>query len=284
MENRHLKATDGRIELGIVGLRALAMPDPPEGLAARMVDADAPSRQRPSRAWKAVAVCVCVGLGLLVAMPQRSSAAEALDRVVSTHQRSNVMFHLTSYWIEGKVRTRKIWSGYVKGDRWRYVQENYEQASDGKRVTTYLPNEGRVLVWWASPSDSDAKSVLADADLSWWKSSERKGLTLEHNVSWNGRRVDRYVVKTTSKDWGETTSILYADPVADLPLYAESIHASGDGSALQWDYLTPRDERLLEIRPKAGVKVEDVTAQRERERLSNAGDPQSAKASMGGGP
>lgn len=285
MENQHLTSTDSHIESGVAGLRSQAMPDPPGGLVAKMIANDSPSRKRqPWKAWKAVAVCGGVGLAALVAMPQRSSAAEALERVVSTHQSSNVMFHLTSYWIEGKARTPKMWSGYVQGERWRYVQSDYEQASDGKRVKAYLPKEGRVLVWWTSPTDSNAKSVLADADLSWWKSMERRGLTLEHNVSWNGRRVDRYTVTTTSKDWGATTNILYADPVADLPLYAESIHASGNGSALQWDYVNPPDESLLEIKLKPGTKVEDVTAQREKQRRESTGDPQSAKASAGGRP
>jgi len=238
----------------------------------------------PLKAWKAVAVCGGIGLAVLVAMPQKSSAAEALDRVVAGSRRANVMFHLTSYWIEGKKRTPKIWSGYVKGERWRYVQSNYEEASDGNRVMSYRPFEGRAQVWKASPSDSNARSVLADADLGWWKSTERRGLTLEHNVKWNGRRIDRYTVTTTSKDWGPTTNILYADPVADLPLYAESIHASGNGSALQWDYLNPPDESLLKIKLKPGTKVEDVTIQRERARRDGPGKPQTAKVSDGGRP
>ncbi len=285
MENQHLKPTDARIDEGVAGLRTQAMPSPPERLVYQMIANKEPNHSRqPWNGWKAVAVCGGVGLAVFVAMPQKSSAAEALDRVVASHRRSNVMFHLTSYWIEGKSRTPKIWSGYVMGDRWRYVQSDYEEASDGERVMSYQPLEGRARVWTNSPSDTNARSVLADADLGWWKSMEHRGLTLEHDVKWNGRRVDRYMVTTTSKAWGPTTNILYADPAADLPLYAESLHASGNGSALQWDYVNPADESLLQIKMKPGTKVEDVTVERQRTKRKGVGNPQSAKASKGGRP
>jgi hypothetical protein len=261
MENLHLNHSEDRITKGIAELKSLPMPNPPAGLVHRMSAADAPRRGRFSpRAW-ALAACGGLILATFALMPRRSSAAISMERLVSAYGSAEVLFHVTPYWIEGKTRTPKIWSGFVKGERWRYVQKDYEQAWDGKHVTAYFVNEGRARIWECSASDADAQSVLASADLSWWKSPDREGLRLDHNVRWGGRLVDRYEVTTHSDTWGPTTNTLYADPVANRPIYAEYLHGSGNGNAMKWDYPNPADESVLRIKMKAGTKVEDVTAE-----------------------
>lgn len=271
MENPHLSRTEDGISKGLAGLKSQVMPSPPAGLVDRMIAAEWPRRGKAQWVWHALAACGGLAIVGVAVLPRSSSAAVALERLVEAHQRSDVLFRVTPYWIEGKNRTPKVWSGYVKGKEWRYVQSNLEQASDGKQVTMYFPTEGKALVWTLVPGESNAERVLGDASLSWWRSSARRGLTVEHNVKWNGLQVDRYVITTTSKDWGPTTSTLYADPVAGRPLYQESIHASGNGNALAWDYLSPTEAGVLRIKMRAGTKIEDITAQRELDRRRNAG-------------
>lgn len=264
MEKPHLTHFDDRLDLGIDGLRSSQMPQPPSALVERMVAGAVPrpSRSR-NRIW-ALGTCSLLAIGAFAMMPRSSSAAVTLDKLVAAHQNSSVLFKVTPYWLEGSSRTPKIWSGYVKGNQWRYVQQDYEQASDGKRILTYLPGENRAETWTLTPGETQLESVLGDADLGWWKRQAAKGLKLDHNVEWNGRRVDRYVVTTSSRDWGETTNTLYADPVAQRPLYAEFVHASGNGSAISWEYLGPKDEYVLSIRMKPETKVIDVTPKRSR--------------------
>ena len=277
MENLHLNHAEDRIATGVAELKAQPMPTPLASLTEQMIGAEQPRRGTTSKRGWALAACGGLAIAAFALVPQRSSASAAIGKLVDSYATSDVLFRVTPYWVEGKTRTPKIWSGYVKGERWRYVQANYEQASDGKRVTAYWPTEGRAVVWETSASGADAQSVLASADLRWWKSADRKGLTLDHNVSWNGRKVDRYVVTTHSKDWGPTTNTLYADPIAKRPLYAEYIHASGNGSAMKWDYPNPSDESLLRIKMKSGTKVVDVTAEVRR----NAGKPMEASKAGG---
>lgn len=282
MENPHLKRTEDGIDNGVAGLKATAMPSPPAGLVQQMIAAEAPRKVRSAAwVWKSAAALGGLGLAAFFLMPQQSSAAVTLDRLVGAYQRSQVFYRLTPYWIEGKKRTPKIFIGYVKGDKWHYVQSDYEQASDGVRVTTYLPNEGRALWWEKTAAKDDARSIFVGADLSWWKSPERTGVTVEHNVPWNGMRVDRYKVTTTSKDWGPLYSTLYADPEKGRPLYEEAVHASGNGYAMKWDYLSTSEEGLLEIKMKSGTKFEDVTAQKASEQQKR-GDEETQKASNGG--
>lgn len=277
MENLHLNHAEDRINAGTAGLRRQAMPTPPTQLLEKMAAAESPRRGQSGKRLWTLAACGGLALTAFALMPQRSSAAVALDSLVEAHSNQDLLFHVTPYWVEGKALTRKIWSAFVKGERWRYIQPDYEQASDGVQVTAYWPKEGRARVWEKAAESADARSVLADADLRWWKSSERKGLSLEHNVRWNGRKVDRYVVTTHSKAWGATKNTLYADPVANRPLYAEYIHASGNGSAMKWDYPNPSDESLLRIKMKSGTKVVDVTAEVRR----NAGTPMEASKASG---
>lgn len=278
MEKPHLNHIDERVDLGIVGLKHAEMPQPPSSLVERMVAGEAPRRHRPrSRIW-VLGACSLLAVGTFALLPRSSSAAVALDKVVKAHQSSSVLFKVTPYWINRGQRTPKIWSGYVMGNKWRYVQKDYEQACDGSRILTYIPAENRAESWTIESGEAQLGAVLGDADLSWWKGQSGKGLKFEHNVEWNGRRVDRYVVITSSKDWGETINTLYADPVAQRPLYAESVHSSGSGNAMRWEYLDAANDGVLVIQLKQGTKVVDVTDQRRR-RADAPGTP--VKASIG---
>ncbi len=260
MENMHLKHNENRIEMGIAGLKAQTMPNPPAGLVEQMI-AGTPSWTKPW-AWKALAACGGLGIVVIAALPRTSAAETSLDHLVQAHSRSDVLFHVTPYWVKGSKRTPKIWRGYVKGNQWHYIQSNYEQACNGIRTLTYFPNEGKAQIWTSTAAEINSKSVLGEASLGWWKSADRKGLSLQRNVKWNGLIVDRYEITTTSASWGPSRNILYADPIQARPLYAESLHASGNGSAIKWDYPNPADEGVLRIQMKSGTKVEDVTAQR----------------------
>src|ERR1700722_18698724 len=79
---------------------------------------------------------------LAMSLPQRSFAAVSLDRLVAAQRKSGVMFHLVSYSITPRGRAQKIWSGYVKGSRWRYVQNDFEQAFDGAHTLTFAHGPG----------------------------------------------------------------------------------------------------------------------------------------------
>lgn len=274
MENLHLKPSEDRIEAGVAGLKAAAMPDAPSRLVEQLLSNPAPSRRTSAAwVWRSLAACGVVGVVALVAVPRPSSAAVSISRLVTAYQGSQVMFRLTPYWVvDGELRP-KIWHGYVLGNQWRYVQADFEQASDGVGVMSYFPGRGEAQVWRQVSGDQELRSVLADADLSWWKSNERKGLILQHNVLWKGQQVDRYEITTYSKSWGATRNILYADPIRNRPIFSESLHASGNGSAQKWDYITPPQPELLRISLKPETKVVDVTAEREAQRRKNLGKP-----------
>lgn len=186
--------------------------------------------------------------------------------VVEAQQKSGDLYHVTSYWIENGKKIPKSWHGYMKGNRWHYIQDGFELASDGRRTMSYDPNTGDAQIWKDSSSESEFSSIFPSADLKWWKSDEAKGLRLEHNFLWNGQRFDKYVVTTHSQDWGATTNTLYVDPATNRPVYGEFLHSSGNGNALKWDYPNPQVESVLEIKLRPGTKVIDVTHERTRVR------------------
>ncbi|MEQ1822718.1 MAG: hypothetical protein ABL949_09420 [Fimbriimonadaceae bacterium] len=270
-----------RIATGIDGLKSEAMPPAPATLVHQMTStgtsAEGPVR---NRALIVLTVGVLTVTGLMM-LPQQSSAAFRISDLVEAHQKSDALYRITSYWINGGNRTPKMWHAYVQGVHWHYIQSDYEQASDGKRIMSYSPKIGKANTWVSTPSDS-AGSILPRADLGWWKSDEAKGLTLEHNVIWNGRRVDKYVVVTHSKAWGATKNVLYADPILRRPIYGEFTHESGSGSALKWDYLIPADKGVLEIKMKPNTKIIDITLEKSKRQQSAPRHPEKAQRSQDG--
>jgi len=192
------------------------------------------------------------------------------------------MFHVQPYWVVRGVLTPKIWSGYVLGNRWRYVQDNFEQSFDGARTVTYQHFSGDPLVTTELGSEAGTGDFLQSAFLDKFMKKSPKELKLDHGVLWRGRRVDRYTSRFPFVDergnprFGLST--LYADPVRGLPLYFEDIHSPSKGSALEWTYIEPTDESLLRIKLPKGVPIKDITGQR---KYVQPGQPQTAKATGG---
>lgn len=237
------------------------------------------------RTWllRTLAVAGCASLiGLGVLLPQRSSAASSLENLVAAQKHSNVMFHIQPYWVDSRGKTPKVWSGYVLGNRWRYVQENFEQAFDGVHMTTYSHFSGQPYATVEEGSDRGSGQFLQSAFLDGFKEKCKRDLTLERGVVWRGRSVDRFVHRFPYTDeLGNQrvgVSTLYADPVRGLPLYFEDIYSSSKGNALEWEYIEPAREDLMRINLPKGVPVREITGQREPVPLSA---PAKARAAQG---
>lgn len=211
--------------------------------------------------WRTAVIAGCLSLvGLAALLPQRS-AASSLDHLVASQKDSGVMFHLVSYWIDERGRTPKIWSGYVKGNRWHYVQSDFEQAFDGANTTTF--HRGEDYATTEPGQEHGSGQFLGSADLSVWKVADRKNLALDHETLWRGRKVDKYTMRFHFRDSRgadhEGLSTLYADPVRNLPLYEEDLYSPTSGNALEWQYIEPANEDLLRIKLPAGTEVREAT-------------------------
>lgn len=248
------------------------------------VQAFAPAAQTRSTgkwAWRTIAVAGALSLvavGLMI--PQRSVAAESFTKLALAQRASNVMFHIQPYDIDRNGATKKIWSGYMMGKLWRYVQSDYEQASDGERLTVYVHGQGQLMATTELTKDKGMGMFLETTFLDSWLKKDLKDLKLEHGVMWRGRKVDKYVKTfpfTDEKGAHRTgVSTLYADPVRNLPLYFEDIYSPTKGNALEWTYFEPARPDLLRIKLPEGLKVRDVTGQR---KAVPQGEPETAKAS-----
>ncbi|MBS1715080.1 MAG: hypothetical protein JST30_12170 [Armatimonadetes bacterium] len=240
-----------------------------------------PKPRHGPKVWRAVALTAClsvVGIGLLV--PKKSSASASFARLVATQKNREVMFQILPYDVDKDAGpSPKIWSGYVMGQRWRYIQSNFEQAFDGTGMTTYNAIGERPFATVQRGQSPGMGNILGSADLGKWK-NDPESLSLEHNVTWRGRKVDKYVSRFTWQDAkGEPIvgrSTLYADPVRDLPLYAEHIYPSGNGYAFEWRYVDPPDEELLKIKVPPGVEVKEVEPA-----VSRPGPPEKAQRAKG---
>ena len=233
----------------------------PDSLMARVLRGRPATRHGAPWVWRTAAVAGCVLLiGIITLLPRRSSAASSLSKLVGNHARMEVMFRIIPYWVEHGKLEPKIFSGYVKGDRWRYVQADMEQSFDGSRLLTYIKEYN--VVYTEMGSQHGAGNILGTADLSQWRIVNPEGLRLEHNVLWKGRRVDKYTMpfpfKGEDGKQHQGMSTLYADPDRNLPLYDEDIYSPTKGSAREWQYIHPADERLLRIDLPQGVTFKEV--------------------------
>lgn len=236
----------------------------PDSLRERVLSGRPAARPSPFGSpwlWRAAVVAGCASLvGLATLLPQKSSAASSLGRLVAAKTRSAIMFHLISYWVDATGKTPKIWSGYVHGERWHYVQSNFEQAFDGVRTITYYRTEGYATTELGQEHGNG--QFLKTGDLSQWKIVDRKNLTLDHETLWRGRKVDKYTIKFKFTDEKgaqcEGTSTLLADAERNLPLYEEDVYSPTKGNALEWQYIEPTDEKLMRINLPPGTEVREV--------------------------
>lgn len=257
----------------------------PDSLRQRVLQGQKPS-QSFKWIWRTAAVAGCALLvGVVTLLPRQSSAASSLSRVLNRQGKGEVMFRYIPYWVDQNGRQPKIWSGYVMGNRWRYVQDDMEQSFDGTTTLTYIKRDG--IVYSKMGDANGAGTVLRAADLRAWKIVNPEGLTLEHDVTWRGRKVDRYTMRFPFKDEAgitrEGVSTLYADPERNLPLYSEDIYSPTKGYADEWQYIDPPNEDLLKIRLPKGIQVREVPV-KASSGLPGSGVPeQPAKAAISGG-
>lgn len=201
--------------------------------------------------------------GILVLWPRESPAA-MLERVAQAAN-SNVLRHEYNYRKDEDGEFVLWMESYAQGGRWRLISRNAESAVTGNRRLTYYKGEGYAVAEAAESQTGEMFGAPSLKRLLALRASDK--ISVKHNVSWQGRKVDFFLTVGTVTDAQgkvlKSVTKLYADPVSDRPLYLEGSLEGFEDMAIRWEY-PDYDPRLFAVTMPSGIPVYDLEAQRKQ--------------------
>jgi hypothetical protein len=239
-------------EAGLIcALRDMATPAPPADLLALL---QAPKPQSRGWVW-AVPATLATGLTAFLVVTLSVPPAISLAQVATALELR------TQYTV---VNTRVLGGGrklslpfYRDGDLWR------SHDSYGLRDRTVIIVKGFEPAKFALIDERHEPRAKEFSIAKMMRRGEK--VKTERNVLWNGRRVDRFSVKTTYRDSGRTQTFdqfVVADPKTGLPIRMSIMRDGGRWGDI-WDYTFERPApSVFQPTIPPDFKIYDLRAQR----------------------